>query len=99
MILTVIIVSFTPMLLVICILLHQFRASCHEKTYAHLSELVQKHKQNIDSFLNEKLANIRFLAISNSGLPFWEHCLPALPMKSIILWQLLRNLRNTCGFC
>jgi len=65
MILTVIIVSFTPMLLVICILLQQFRGSYHEKTYAHLSELVQKHKQNIDSFLNEKLANIRFLAVNN----------------------------------
>ncbi|MBC2715859.1 MAG: two-component sensor histidine kinase [Desulfobacteraceae bacterium] len=66
MILTAIIVSFTPMLLVICILLQQFRVSYHEKTYAHLSELVQKHKQNIDSFLNEKLANIRFLAVNNS---------------------------------
>jgi len=66
MILTAIIVSFTPMLLVICILLQQFRISYHEKTYAHLSELVQKHKQNIDSFLNEKLANIRFLTVNNS---------------------------------
>jgi len=66
MILTVIIVSFTPMILVISILLHQFSESYHEKTYAHLSELVQKHKQNIDSFLNEKLADIRFMANNNS---------------------------------
>ena len=56
MILTVIIVSFTPMILVISILLHQFDKSYQEKTYAHLSELVQKHEQNIDSFLNEKIA-------------------------------------------
>jgi len=62
MILTVIIVSFTPMVLVIAILLQQFNASYHEKTHAHLSELVQKHKQNIDSFLQEKLSTIEFLA-------------------------------------
>ena len=65
MILTVIIVSFTPMVLVIGILLQQFHVSYHEKTQAHLSELVAKHKQNIDSFLQEKLATIAFLASSN----------------------------------
>ena len=66
MILSAIIVSFTPMLLVIGILLQQFQSAYHEKTYAHLSELVQKHKQNIDTFLNEKLANIRFLAMTKT---------------------------------
>ena len=64
MIFTVIIVSFTPMVLVIAILLQQFSASYHEKTHAHLSELVQKHKQNIDSFLKERLSTIEFLASS-----------------------------------
>ncbi|MDM8526489.1 ATP-binding protein, partial [Desulfococcaceae bacterium HSG8] len=34
----------------------------YEKLYAHLEEMVHKHKQNIDSFLNERLADIRFLA-------------------------------------
>lgn len=66
MVLSAIIVSFTPMLLVIGILLHQFQTSYHEKTYAHLNELVHKHKQNIDTFLNEKLANIRFLAMTKT---------------------------------
>ncbi len=66
MILSAIIVSFTPLLLVICILLQQFQTAYREKTYAHLSELIQKHKQNIDTFLNEKLANIRFLAITKN---------------------------------
>jgi len=61
MILTVIIVSFTPMVLVIAILLQQFHVSYHEKTRAHLSELVQKHKQNIDSFLREKVSTIEFM--------------------------------------
>jgi two-component system NtrC family sensor kinase len=64
MILSAIIVSFAPMLLVIGILLYQFQASYYEKTYAHLNELVQKHKQNIDTFLNEKLANIRFIVMT-----------------------------------
>jgi two-component system NtrC family sensor kinase len=66
MILSAIIVSFTPLLLVICILLLQFQTAYREKTYAHMSELIQKHKQNIDTFLNEKLANIRFLAITKN---------------------------------
>jgi len=66
MTLTVILVSFAPMILVISILLQQFDKAYHEKTNAHLSVLVQKHRQNIDSFLNEKLSDIRFLATNNS---------------------------------
>jgi two-component system NtrC family sensor kinase len=62
MILIIIIVSFTPIILVSGVILAQFRSSYHEKVNAHLGELVEKHKQNIDSFLNEKLGNIRFLA-------------------------------------
>jgi len=66
MIITVIIVSFTPMLLVIGILLYQFDISYHEKTHAHLKELIEKHKQNIDSFLIQRLSNIKYLAESSS---------------------------------
>ena len=61
---TVIIVSFTPMILVIGVFLHQFHISYQEKIRAHLEELVQKHKQNIDSFLKERLWDIRFLAMT-----------------------------------
>ncbi len=68
MVLTVIVVSFTPMILVIGMLLYQFNASYQKKTYAHLEELVQKHKQNIDTFLNEKLANLLSL-IGNYDYP------------------------------
>ncbi|MDY6863144.1 MAG: cache domain-containing protein, partial [Thermodesulfobacteriota bacterium] len=68
MILIVIIVSFTPMILVSGIILGQLRRSYHEKVNAHLEELIEKHKQNIDGFLNEKLANIRFLARTFSFL-------------------------------
>ena len=62
MLLTVIIVSFTPMIMVCGIILYRFQTSYHEKIYAHLEELVQKHKQNIDSFLKEKQGYIRPLA-------------------------------------
>lgn len=62
MILTVIIISLSPMILMIGILLYQFNISYHEKTYAHLRELVGKHKQKIDTFLNEKLADIQYLS-------------------------------------
>ena len=59
--LTVVLVACLPMLLVGCFILYQFKASYHEKIEAHLQELVLKHKQNIDTFLKEKLADIRVL--------------------------------------
>jgi two-component system NtrC family sensor kinase len=65
MILTVIIVSFTPMILVSGAILYQFHISYHEKVADHLEELVKKHKKTIDQFLNEKLGDIRFL-VQNS---------------------------------
>ena len=58
----VIIVSLTPMILVSSIILYQFYTSYQEKVHAHLGTLVEQHKQNIDNFLREKLADIRFLA-------------------------------------
>ncbi len=62
MISIIIIVSFTPIILIGSIILNQFNKSCREKTHALLAVLVQQHKQNIDTFLNEKLNDIRFLA-------------------------------------
>jgi two-component system NtrC family sensor kinase len=62
MILTIIIVSFTPLILVGSIILYRFHVSYHEKVEAHLQELVLKHKQTIDNFLKEKLGDIRYLA-------------------------------------
>jgi two-component system NtrC family sensor kinase len=69
-VLTIIIVSFTPMILISGIILYQFYTSYHEKVYAHLGTIVKKHKRNIDSFLNEKLGNIRFIARTSS----FEEC-------------------------
>jgi two-component system NtrC family sensor kinase len=63
-ILTIITVSMVPMIVVSSTIYLQFRSSHHEKVYAHLQELVQKHAQNIDVFLNERLADIKLLASS-----------------------------------
>ncbi|HKI50012.1 MAG TPA: two-component sensor histidine kinase, partial [Desulfobacteria bacterium] len=45
MLLTIIIVSVMPMILVSGITLYQFEISYQEKVHAHLKELVLKHKQ------------------------------------------------------
>ena len=64
LILTVILVSLTPLFLVSGTILYHLQASYREKVIAHLEELVEKHRQNIDSFLNEKLADIRVVGSS-----------------------------------
>ncbi|MEW6671597.1 MAG: ATP-binding protein [Thermodesulfobacteriota bacterium] len=66
MLLVVIIVSLTPMILVTGIILEEFQASYQDKVRAHLKELVLKHKQNIDGFLNEKLSDLLFISKSFS---------------------------------
>jgi len=58
----VIIVSFAPLLLVSGIVGYEFHTSYQEKVLAYLKELVRNQRENIDVFLNEKLANIRVLA-------------------------------------
>ncbi len=63
-ILLVAIISLAPMMIVTGTILHQFSTSHHEKVFAHLGELVLKHKHNIDGFLSERIHNIRFLADS-----------------------------------
>ena len=61
-VLVIAVVSFTPMLLVSVLVLEQFSISHKKKLYAHLIEVVHKHTQDIDSFLNERINNIQFLS-------------------------------------
>jgi two-component system, NtrC family, sensor kinase len=61
MVLAIIIVSMVPMILVSSTLYLQFRHSYREKINDHLRELVQKHKQNIDNYLQERLTDIRLM--------------------------------------
>ncbi|NDV18500.1 two-component sensor histidine kinase [Pseudodesulfovibrio sp. JC047] len=59
--LTIIAVSLAPLILVGGLIFDQFRSIYHEKVYAHLAELVDKHKHEIDTFLKEKLSEIQYL--------------------------------------
>ncbi len=65
MLLIIISVSVVPMIVVSSTLYLQFRHSYREKVNDHLSELVLKHKQNIDNFLQERLTDIRLMAARN----------------------------------
>jgi two-component system NtrC family sensor kinase len=87
-VLIVIIVSFVPMLLVSGLILDQFSMSHNEKVYNHLKELVHKHTIDIDTFLNERLKNIRFL-VDNCGMQ-------ALSDDHVLL-QKLQFLQQTYG--
>ena len=62
----VLVTSIIPLVLVSGIILYQFYESYKIKIEDYLTTLVKKHKVSIDSFLNEKLGNIRFVAESYS---------------------------------
>ena len=64
--LSVLVTSIIPLVLVSGIILYQFYQSYKIKNKEHLATLVKKHKLNIDSFLNEKLGNIKFISDTNS---------------------------------
>lgn len=59
---TVVIVSFMPLIFVSAILLIQFHSFYTEKMTAYLETFVKKHCQNIDNFLNERKSNVHHLA-------------------------------------
>ncbi len=58
----ILLISFFPMVLTTGVLYYRFNLAYTEKIHAHISEFVQKHRQNIDTFLGEKLANISYIA-------------------------------------
>ncbi len=60
----IIVVSFTPLILIASLLGYYFETSYREKVMEHLQELVGKHQQSINSFLDEKLSDIKVLADS-----------------------------------
>jgi len=58
----VVIVSLIPLIVFGSIIRHEFQTSYTEKVKAHLSTMVKKHAQNIDTFLKERQSNIVSLA-------------------------------------
>ncbi|MBF0119353.1 MAG: two-component sensor histidine kinase [Desulfobacterales bacterium] len=67
MIMIMIVVSLVPLILISSIIGYYFETSYREKVFAHLKELVQKHQQNIDNFLYEKLS---YLKVLENSYPF-----------------------------
>ncbi|QJB57449.1 sensor histidine kinase [Pseudodesulfovibrio sp. zrk46] len=59
--LTVITVSIAPLILVGGLIFDQMRSIYREKVYSHLAEVVDKHKDTVDSFLQEKLNEVHYL--------------------------------------
>ncbi len=85
----VVIVSITPMALVSGVILYQFNIFSNEMVYAHLEQLILKHKQSIDDFLNQKLSDIGHFSRSYN--------LDQLRDKDF-LQQKLRALQEEYGF-
>ncbi|MDD3991956.1 MAG: ATP-binding protein [Desulfobacteraceae bacterium] len=67
MFLTILVVSYVPVLLISLTIYLQFRGVYRQKVEDHLVEMVRKHKQQIDAFLHARLADVRFLAQSFGG--------------------------------
>ncbi len=66
MLLIIMLVSFTPLVLIAGVIGYYFETSYRHKVIQNLHQLVEKHQQHINSFLNEKLSDIEFLADSYS---------------------------------
>jgi two-component system NtrC family sensor kinase len=64
MVLMLMLVSFTPLVLITGMIGYYFETSYRDKVMARLRELVQRHEQKIDGFLHEKLRNIGLVAES-----------------------------------
>ncbi len=60
--LTIVVVSFLPLMATTGILFYRFNQTYTAKIHDHIFELAQKHTQNIDTFLWERLSNIQYLA-------------------------------------
>jgi two-component system NtrC family sensor kinase len=59
-----VIVSVAPLMLVAGIILYQFHVYSNKMVHAQLDELVLRHRQKIDDFLNQKLSDISYLSKS-----------------------------------
>jgi two-component system NtrC family sensor kinase len=59
--LIILVVSITPLLALVGVAGHEFNTAYRAKVLAYLEQLVRKHARDIDIFLDERLANIRWL--------------------------------------
>ena len=107
MVISITFVSLTPLILISWLILEQFNLSYREKVHAHLGELVEKHRQQIDGFLNNKLNILKFFADSHSLAqlqeePFLESSLARLQLQFGGVFEDLGargRRRNSGGLC
>ncbi len=57
-------VSLTPLTLIAGLIGYYFQTSYREKVMEHLQELVERHQQNINAYLDDKLSYIKVMADS-----------------------------------
>ena len=72
-ILIILAISIVPLLIVGGLILYEFEANYHRKTYDHLTVLLKKHSRTIDGFLVDRLGDIRVLARSHAGEKFRDN--------------------------
>ena len=63
-VLIVVVASAIPLILISGTIRYYFQVSYQDKVREHLKVLIKKHRQNIDNFLSDKLADIGNLAMS-----------------------------------
>ena len=56
------VIAVAPMMITGAINLHQFRAAYRTRVHDHLQEMVQRHAETIDAFVNDRLSDIRVVA-------------------------------------
>jgi two-component system NtrC family sensor kinase len=66
MLLAIVAVAFIPVFLVSGLIFLELQSAYQEKVQDQMRELVEKHRQQIDIFLRERLSDIQFVAL---GLP------------------------------
>ena len=96
MFLTIITVSFVPVFFVSATIFYQFNVSHREKTISHIVEIMQKHKLHIDSFLQQKLADILFLSKSSGITNLLSE--PFLRQQLLLLQKIYGSVFVDIGF-
>ena len=66
MMVTSILVSIAPLLVITSVLFYLYNVAYTDKVVAYMEEMAKRQAQMVDTFLVEKLANIRMLAVANN---------------------------------
>ena len=77
----IIVVSLAPLYLTGAVILLQFQKAYQAKVGQYIGELILKHRQNIDAFLDDRLADIRILARSSQLSELQDHDYLALRLR------------------